>query len=67
MYWAHCRECGDHFETKSGECPGCRVAESMSVDAGAEAGCADCREIDATEQRLASARRVLAAKWTGAK
>ncbi len=61
-YWAHCKECKDHFVTKSGTCVSCQIDNTMSCDTGAEEGCPDCTDIERIEGDLAKARRTIAAK-----
>lgn len=62
-YWAHCKSCDDHFETKTGVCIGCRDDENVvSCDGMAERGCEDCVYIMQLEDDLARAREIIAKK-----
>lgn len=62
-YWAHCRDCGDHFETKTGTCPGCRLDNTHDVETGAELGtCYDCKEHAFLNRQIEAAERRMA-KW----
>lgn len=60
MYWAHCKSCDDHFETKSGYCPECRDDDNVSsCDGMAEKGCETCIEIQQLEYDLTRARETI--------
>jgi hypothetical protein len=61
-YWAHCKECGDHFETKTGTCPGCRLDHTYAVEQGAEMGCYTCAEHANINRQIDSALRRFAVK-----
>jgi hypothetical protein len=61
-FWAHCKDCGEHFESRDGKCTGCRYSDAITIDRGAEAGCPDCLELEAIEKRLSKARATIAAR-----
>lgn len=73
-YWAHCHDCGEHFETRSGWCGGCHTDQNVKgEDACADNGCVECKEavaddltgaaiIRSPEERRADLRLVVGGK-----
>lgn len=59
-YWAHCKECKAHFETKTGTCPECRLDHTVAVETGAELGCFDCAEHANINRQIESALKRMA-------
>lgn len=52
-YFAHCLDCGEHFETRSGTCPGCREGSLVRDEESCEErGCRECRELRVELEKL---------------